>query len=370
MESNSKKGNETIKISFLSISSQKLIFQGEKMSKIITFGEIMLRLAPSGYYRIIQADTFGVTFGGAEANVAVSLAHYGEDVSFVTKLPLNPISDAAINSLRRYGVNTKHIVRGGERIGIYYLEKGASQRGSAVIYDRKYSAIQQADLSDFDFNEIFQDAEWFHFTGITPAISNAAADICLQACRKAKEKKIKVSCDLNYRNKLWTKEAANRVMTELMQYVDICIANEEDAANIFGICADSSDVNRGKIDKRGYETVATELQRRFNFELVAITLRNSITANDNKWSAILWDGAKHYQSKEYAVHLVDRVGGGDAFGAGLIYTLLNNYDYQSALEFAVAAGCLKQTVEGDYNQMTIDEVLKLVDGNVTGRISR
>lgn len=341
------------------------------MSKrVITFGEIMLRLAPEGYLRFAQTDTFGATYGGGEANVAVSLANYGFDVAFVTKLPEHEIGQAAVNSLRKYGVNTEHIVRGGERIGIYFLEKGASQRPSRVIYDRNGSAIAMADKEDFDWKRIFEDADWFHFTGITPALNDHTADICLEACKKAKELGVKVSCDLNYRNKLWNKEKAGRVMSEICKYVDVCIANEEDASDVFGIKAVGTDVCAGEVNSEGYKEVATRLSERFGFEKVAITLRESLSANDNNWSAMLYDGREYYFSKKYKIHIVDRVGGGDSFGAGLIAAVLNDYDAQSAIEFAVAASCLKHSIEGDFNLVSVEEVLKLAEGDGSGRVQR
>lgn len=340
------------------------------MAKVVTFGELMLRLAPEGYYRFVQAESFGATYGGAEANVAVSLSNYGLDTAFVTKLPSHQIGDAAVNSMRRYGVDTRQIVRGGERIGIYYLEKGASQRPSLVIYDRAHSSIQEADVNDFDWDVIFEDAEWFHFTGITPALGENVAKICENACKVAKKKGIKISCDLNYRKKLWSKEQAGKVMGQLMEYIDVVIANEEDAADVFGITADDTDVTAGVIDTKGYESVATQLCQRFDLEKVAITLRKSISASDNKWSALLYDGNAFYQSREYDMHIVDRVGGGDSFGAGLIYAQMQGFDCQKTIEFAVAASCLKHSIEGDFNQVSVEEVLKLAEGDGSGRVSR
>lgn len=330
----------------------------------------MLRLAPEGYYRFVQADRFEVTYGGAEANVAVSLANFGIDTAFVTKLPVHQMGDAAVNAIRRYGVDTHYIVRGGERLGIYYLEKGASQRSSLVIYDRAHSSMQEAVMEDFDWEAVFQGAEWFHFTGITPALGENVAAICLSACKEAKKRNIKISCDLNYRKKLWTKEQAENTMKTLMEYVDVLIANEEDAADVFGIEADSSDITAGIIDKKGYETVAARLLERFRLDQVAITMRTSISASDNKWSALLYDGTAYYQSREYNMHIVDRVGGGDSFGAGLIYSLLQGYDGQSSIEFAVAASCLKHSIEGDFNQVSVEEVHKLAEGDASGRVNR
>lgn len=340
------------------------------MYKVITFGEIMLRLAPAGYTRFVQADTFEATYGGGEANVAVSLANFGLEAAFVTKLPTNEIGQAAVNSLRRFGVDTSHIVRGGKRIGIYYLEKGASQRPSKVIYDRAGSAVAEASAEEFDWNSIFCDADWFHFTGITPALSDNMAKICLAACKAAKALGITVSCDLNYRKNLWSREKACQVMTELMEYVDVCIANEEDAADVFGIRAVGTDVTRGKMNREGYKEVARQLAERFGFSKVAITLRQSLSANDNNWAAMLYDKADFCFSKTYSIHIVDRVGGGDSFGAGLIYASLAEYSSQEAVEFAVAASCLKHTIEGDFNQVSVNEVKKLVSGDGSGRVMR
>ncbi len=338
--------------------------------KVITFGEIMLRLAPEGYYRFVQADTFGATYGGGEANVAVSLANYGFDARFVTKLPKHEIGQAAVNSLRKYGVDTSHIARGGDRLDIYFLEKGASQRPSKVIYDRANSSIATASASDFDWKEIFDGADWFHFTGITPALNDEVAAICLEACKAAKEAGVTISCDLNYRNKLWSKEKAGQVMGELCQYVDVCIANEEDAADVFGIKAADTDVTKGEVNHEGYKDVAKQLADRFGFSKVAITLRESLSANDNNWSAMLYDGNDFYFSKKYKMHIVDRVGGGDSFGGGLICASLNGYDSQATIEFAVAASSLKHSIEGDFNMVSMDEVLKLAGGDASGRVQR
>ena len=338
--------------------------------RVITFGEIMLRLAPEGYYRFVQANSFGATYGGGEANVAVSLANFGIDTAFVTKLPAHEIGQAAVNELRKFGVDTSRIVRGGNRIGIYFLEKGASQRPSKVIYDRAHSAIAEASPEDFDWNEIFQNADWFHFTGITPALNDTLAAICLDACKKAKELGLTVSCDLNYRNKLWSREKAGQVMSELCKYVDVCIANEEDAADVFGIRAANTDVTKGAVSHEGYKDVAKQLAGRFGFSKVAITLRESLSASDNNWAAMLYDGTEFYFSKKYAVHIVDGVGGGDSFGGGLIYACLNQYDPQSTIEFAGAASCLKHSVEGDMNMVSVSEVQKLAGGDGSGRVQR
>jgi len=341
------------------------------MSKrVVTFGELMLRLAPEGYYRFSQAEKYGATYGGGEANVAVSLANFGLNARFVTKIPKHEIGQAGVNSLRKYGVDTSFIARGGERIGIYFLEKGASQRPSKVIYDRKGSAIAEAVETDFDWNKIFENVQWFHFTGITPALSDKTAEICLQACKTAKEKGITISCDLNFRKKLWSKEKAGKTMGEICKFVDICIANEEDIGDVFAIKAKHSDITSGKVNHEDYKEVAKIVTDRFHFSKVAITLRSSISANDNRWAAMLYDGKESYFSKEYLMHIVDRVGGGDSFGAGLIYSLINGFSSKDALEFAVAASCLKHTIEGDYNQVSIDEILKLVSGDASGRVQR
>lgn len=338
--------------------------------RVITFGEIMLRLAPEGYYRFIQAERFGATYGGGEANVAVSLANYGFDAAFVTKLPEHEIGQAAVNALRRYGVDTGEIVRGGKRVGIYFLEKGASQRPSKVVYDRADSAISEAVPEDFDWKQIFDGADWFHFTGITPALNDTVAQICLEACKAAKAAGITVSCDLNYRKKLWSREKAGKVMGELCRYVDVCIANEEDAADVFGIRAENTDVTMGSVSKEGYRDVARQLTERFGFSKVAITLRESLSANDNNWSAMLYEGGNYYFSKKYAVHIVDRVGGGDSFGGGLIAAALLGYTPQESIEFAAAASCLKHSIEGDMNLVSIDEVQKLACGDGSGRVQR
>ncbi|MEA4932368.1 MAG: sugar kinase [Lawsonibacter sp.] len=338
--------------------------------KVVTFGELMLRLAPNGYYRFFQNDQKQSTFGGGEANVAVSLANFGLDCTYVTKLPSHAIGQAAVDSLRCFGVDTSKIVRGGDRVGIYYLEKGASQRGSVCIYDRANSAIQQADPSEFDWAAIFQDADWFHFTGITPALGPNMVEACKQACQAAKRLGVKISCDLNYRGKLWTRAQAREAMTELCQYVDVCISNEEDAKDVFGIEAENTDIYGGKLNKDGYKSVAKQLADKFGFEKVAITLRTSLSASDNDWAGMLYDGTNYCFSKEYHLHIVDRVGGGDSFGAGLIYSLLTGKSTQQAVEFAVAASALKHSVEGDYNRVTVSETEKLAGGDGSGRVQR
>ena len=339
-------------------------------NKIITFGELMLRLAPEGYLRFVQSDKFQATFGGAEANVAVSLANYGEDVAFVTKLPAHEIGQMAVNSLRKFGVDTTKIVRGGNRVGIYYCEKGASQRPSKVIYDRAGAAIAEAVSCDFDWKSILDGAKWFHVTGITPALSKNAAEITIEACKTAKELGITVSTDLNYRKKLWTKEKAKATMTEVCKYVDYCIANEEDAKDVFGIEAENTDIESGKLNREGYISVAKQLTETFGFKGVAITLRESLSANINKWSAMLYTDGEAYFSRKYDMHIVDRVGGGDSFGAGLIYSIVNGFDKQKTIEFAVAASCLKHSIEGDYNMVSVAEVESLAKGSGSGRVQR
>ena len=340
------------------------------MARIITFGEIMMRLNPAGYLRFVQAEGFDATYAGGEANVAVSLANYGMDAAYVTKVPKHEIGQCAVNALRKYGVDTKYMVRGGDRLGIYFVEKGASQRASKVIYDRAHSAISQATAADFDWDAIFEGADWFHWTGITPALGGELPAICLEACKAAKAKGVKISCDLNYRKKLWTTAEANKVMSELMPYVDVCIANEEDAKDVFGIEATGTDINAGKLNHEGYISVAQQIIDRFGCEKVAITLRSSISANDNDWAAMLYTEGKAYFSPSYRIHIVDRVGGGDSFGGGLIYATLSGKAPQDAINFAVAASCLKHTIEYDFNLMSVAEVESLAAGNATGRVQR
>ncbi len=337
--------------------------------KTVCFGEIMMRLNPKGYTRFVQATEFEATYAGGEANVAVSLANYGLDAAFVSKVPAHEIGQSAVNDLRRFGVDTSGMARGGDRLGIYFVEKGASQRPSKVIYDRANAAIALAKKADFDWNSIFDGAKWFHFTGITPALGGDLPDICLDACKIAREKSVTVSCDLNYRKKLWSGEKAGEVMATLMPYVNVCIANEEDAADVFGVKAAGTDVSKGVISHDGYISVAKQLVDRFKFDKVAITLRGSISASDNKWSAMLYDGAAFF-APEYEIRIVDRVGGGDSFGGGLIYALQSGYDSQKAINFAVAASCLKHTIEHDFNLVSVQEVESLAGGNASGRVQR
>lgn len=337
--------------------------------RAITFGEIMMRLNPEGYCRFIQADCFEASYAGGEANVAVSLANYGIDAAFVTKLPSHEIGQCAVNELRRYGVDTSQIVRGGPRLGVYFTEKGASQRPSKVIYDRAGSSIALAKPEEFDWNTIFSGADWFHFTGITPALGGNLPEICLQACKVAHSLGLTVSCDLNYRKKLWSREEAGQVMEKLMPYVDVCISNEEDAKDVFGIEAENTDIDAGKLNQEGYISVARQLAR-FGFKKVAITLRSSLSASDNDWAGMLYSNGNAVFSPTYRVHIVDRVGGGDSFGGGLIYSLLNGYNDQEAINFAVAASCLKHSIEHDFNLMSVSEVASLVAGNASGRVQR
>ena len=340
------------------------------MADIISFGEIMMRLQPPGFQRFAQATSFDVVYGGGEANVAYSLAQFGMDAAFVTRLPNNPIGDSAIGELNRYGVDTSKIVRGGERMGIYFCEKGASVRASKVVYDRKYASISTSAIEDFDWKNIFKGVKWFHFTGITPALGGNLPEICLIACKTAKELGVKVSCDLNYRKNLWTTAQAKETMTKLMPFIDLLIANEEDAEKVFGIKPDKNDISSGVLDIQGYKDVAQKLVNTFGFKQVAITLRESFSASKNGWSGLLYDNNAFYKAKRYDIDIIDRVGGGDSFGAGLIYAMLNGKDPQSAIEFAVAASAFKHTIEGDYNIVSVAEVETLASGDASGRVQR
>ena len=340
------------------------------MARVITFGELMLRLQPFNYERFVQAQNVEFSFGGGEANVSVSLANYGFDSAFVTKLPKHEIGQAAVNSLRKYGVDVSGIARGGDRVGIYYLEKGASQRPSKIVYDRKNSAFCGSESGDYDWKTIMKDAGHFHFTGITPALGANIAEICLEACKTAKELGLTVSCDLNYRKNLWTRSEAKETMEKLLEYVDVLIANEEDAADVLDIHAANTDIISGKLNREGYIEVADKIAKKYNIGTVAITLRKSISASDNDWSALLYRDGKAYFSKEYHIHIVDRVGGGDSFGAGLIYGLLNDFDAQKTIEYAAAASCLKQTIELDINLSKPSDILALVGGDGSGRVQR
>ncbi len=337
--------------------------------KYVTLGEIMLRLSTPGYSRISQAQSFDVCYGGGEANVAVSLANYGEEAAFVSKIPANDVGQACVNSLRQFGVDTSKIVRGGNRLGIYYLETGASMRPSQVIYDRANSAIAEADASEFDFDEIFKGYGWLHVSGITPAISLKARELTKQALMAAKRQGLTVSFDLNYRKKLWTTQEAQSCLIPLMQYVDYAIGNEEDAEKCLGFKL-PGDVTKGKLDTAGYETLLAELCHQFGFKGASCSLRESRSASDNGWSGALYTGGKFYLSKHYDIRLVDRVGGGDSFSAGLIYGLTHYENPQQAIEFAVAASALKQTIPGDYNHVSLKEVETLIGGDGSGRVQR
>ena len=346
------------------------------MPKIITFGEIMLRLSTPGYLRFGQAKQFDATYGGGEANVAVSLANYGMDAKFVTRLPENDIAKACLKDLRSYGVDTSSIVNGGDRLGIYFLETGAVARPSKVVYDRANSSIATIKPGDIDWKKVLEGADWFHWTGITPALSQGAADVCLEAIKAANAMGITVSCDLNYRKNLWKYgKKASEVMPALVEGCDVILGNEEDADKVFGIKPEGFDVTStgGQIDQRGFQSVGEQLMKRFpRAKKVIITLRGSINANHNTWGGVLWDGKTLYQSPRYDItHIVDRVGGGDSFMGGLIYGLLTyTGDDQKALNFAVAASCLKHTIFGDYNQVTVAEVENLMKGDASGRVSR
>ncbi len=343
------------------------------MAKIVTMGEIMLRLSTPNNERFIQADEFDINYGGGEANVAVSLANYGHDAEFVSALPKNPIGDAAIATLRKYNVGTKHISRSGERVGIYFLETGSAMRASNVVYDRANSSISTAKANEFDFDEIFKDTDWFHFTGITPAVSDSAAKLTEAALKAAKKAGVTVSVDLNFRKKLWSSEKAKRIMTNLMQYVDVCIGNEEDAEKVLGFKPGNTDVTAGELELNGYVDIFNQMCDQFKFKYVISSLRESFSASNNDWSACIMDGAtrEFYHSKKYHITpIVDRVGGGDSFAAGLICGLCDKKDFKSALEFAVAASALKHTIPGDFNLVTREDVEGLAGGDGSGRVQR
>jgi 2-dehydro-3-deoxygluconokinase len=340
------------------------------MKKVVTMGEIMLRLSAPNHLRFSQSDSFDVIYGGGEANVAVSLANYGFDARFVSRVPKHEIGQCAINALRKFNVNVDYIARGGERLGIYFLETGASMRPSKVVYDRSDSAIATATEEDFDFDEIFKDAEWFHFSGITPAISDNAAKLTELACIAAKKHGVTVSVDLNYRKKLWSPAKAQEIMTKLMKYVDVCIGNEEDAELCLGFKPGHTDVTTGDLELDGYKTIFTEMMEKFNFKYVVTTLRESYSASDNGWSALIYDGKEFYHSKKYNVRIVDRVGGGDSFAGGLICGMLDGKSQGDALEFAVAASAMKHTIFGDFNLVSREEVENLAKGDASGRVQR
>ena len=341
------------------------------MAKIVTMGEIMLRLSTPNFEKFIQADEFDVVYGGGEANVAVSLANYGHDVSFVTKVPENPIGECAVAALRKMNVNTEYIAKGGERLGIYFLESGCSMRASNVVYDRAHSSISTATATDFDFDKIFEGKDWFHFTGITPAVSDSAAELTEAACKAAKAHGLTVSVDLNFRKKLWTSEKAQRIMSNLMQYVDVCIGNEEDAEKVLGFKPGNTDVTSGELELSGYQDIFKQMVEKFNFKYVVSSLRESHSASDNGWSACIYDGKEFYHSRKYQIHpIVDRVGGGDSFAGGLICGLCDGKDMKEALEFAVAASALKHTIPGDFNLVSRKDVETLAGGDASGRVQR
>ncbi len=340
------------------------------MAKVVTMGEIMLRLSPAGNMRFVQADSFDVIYGGGEANVAVSCANYGHDAYFVTKLPEHEIGQSAVNALRRYGVNTKFIARGGDRVGIYYAETGASMRPSKVIYDRANSAIAEAKPEDFDFDAIMEGADWFHWSGITPAISNKAAELTRLACEAAKRHGVTVSVDLNFRKKLWTSKKAISVMRPLMEYVDVCIGNEEDAELCLGFKPDAN-VEAGETGAEGYHKIFEQMAKEFKFKYVISTLRESFSATHNGWKALIYNGKEFYESKRYDINpIIDRIGGGDSFSGGVIHGLLTKETQGEALEFAVAASALKHTINGDFNLVSASEVESLAGGNANGRVQR
>jgi 2-dehydro-3-deoxygluconokinase len=338
--------------------------------KFVGFGEMLLRLSPDGYLRFSQAERYNSSYSGAEGNMAIALSHMGMPAEMVTKLPDNDIGRCAKRTLDKYGVKTDHIAWGGDRLGLYYLERGASQRPSKVIYDRKHTAISEANPEDFNWNEIFEDAAWFHFTGITLALSKNLQEICKQACIAAKKHGVKVSCDLNYRKTLWTTEEAQKVMKPLMQYVDVLIGNEEDSEKALGIKAADTDITAGKLSVEGYKALAKKLTDEYNFEMIGITLRESISASVNNWSALIYHKGKAHVSKKYNMQIVDRVGGGDSFASGLVYACLNDFDTQKIAEFAAGASCLKHSIEYDFNLSTPEEVLNLINGDGSGRVVR
>ena len=340
--------------------------------KVVSFGEIMLRLSPDGYYKLFQKPELNTSFCGAEANVAVALSNFGDEAEFVTALPDNDIGRAACRELMRYGVKTDNIVYTGDRLGIFFAEKGASQRPSKVIYDRKNSAIALAAPSSFDWEKIFDGADWFHITGITPALSDSLAKISVDAVKAAKKAGLTVSCDINYRSKLWSAQKARPVMTEIMQYVDVCIGNEEDAEIVFGIKAGTTDVTKGQLDTDGYKKSLQTVAETFGCKIVAYSQRKSYSASDNGWSGIIYDDEKKqvYTSAQYDIRITDRIGGGDAFASGLIYALHNNISPANAIETAAAAGCLDQTLEGDFCLFGINDVIDLAGGNSSGRVKR
>jgi len=338
--------------------------------KVVTMGEMMIRFMPKNNLRFEQATEFEAYYGGDESIVAVSLAKFGMETRYITKLPVNPLGQTAVNKLREQGVDTSYIVRGGERMGLNFYENGASVRPSNVVYDRKYSAISDANPDEFDFDGIFADADWFHVAGITPAISSKAAMLVETAMKAAKKHNVTVSVDLNYRSKLWSPETAQSVMIPLMQYVDVCIGNEEDAEKVLGFKPENTDITTGQLDIEAYKDVFVKLKEKFGFKYIGSTLRESFSASDNGWSALIYDGKEFYHSRNYKIHLVDRGGGGASFAAGMIYGILNGMSIADTCEFAAAASALKQTISGDFNLATLDEVKHLMGGDASGRVQR
>ncbi|MGL4394499.1 MAG: PfkB family carbohydrate kinase [Brevinema sp.] len=340
------------------------------MKQVVTLGEVMLRLSPQGNLRFNQASSFEAVYGGGEVNVAVSLANYGHKTHFVTRLPKHEIGQSAVEFIRKMNVNTDYIVRGGERVGIYFLENGVSMRPSKVVYDRAHSAISTASIEEFDFDEIFKGKDWFHFTGITPALSKESAELTAFAVKKAKEHGLKVSVDLNYRKKLWTPEEAQSVMVPLMKYVDVCIGNEEDAEKVLGLKPQGSDIHKGELSLEGYQNLLKTLTETYSFECATCSLRESFSASDNGWSGLAYDGKEFYHSKHYNIRIVDRVGAGDSFAGGFIHGLITKNDARYAIEFAAAASALKHTIFGDFNLVSIEEVETLMGGDGSGRVQR
>ena len=340
------------------------------MGKIVGFGDFLVRLSPPGYLRFLQAESFDINYTGAEANVLVSLSLMGEQTEFVTRVPDNDMGRTAVRSLGKYGVGTSCVAYGGERLGVFYLEKGASQRPSKIVYDLKYTSIATAKTSDFDWDAAFAGASWFHITGITPALSETMPEVCIDACRRAHEAGLTISCDLNYRKNMWTTAQAKATMECILPYVDVLIANEEDADKVLDIRAKDTDVVAGKLNREGYADVARQIVAKYSVKAVAVSLRRSISASDNEWGAMLYqDGEAHF-SRTYAIHIVDRVGGGDSFAAGLIYGMTHGYNAQEAVEYAAAASCLKQTIEMDFNLASVEEVTRLMQGDGSGRVQR
>lgn len=342
------------------------------MPKTVTFGELMLRLSPPGHERFLQSPVFQATFGGGEANVAVSLAWFGFESHYVTRLPAHEIGSAAVRALRAEGVRTDFILRGGDRLGVYYTETGASQRASAVIYDRARSAISELEPGAVRWADVFARAAWFHCTGITPALGERAAACTREALQAARAAGVRISMDLNYRRKLWSEAEAQRVMRPLMEFVDLVIANEEDIQSVLGLDVANADVTRGALDLEGYRDVAERVVRDFDVAQVAITLRESRSASHNGWSAVLYDaaGGAFHRSQHYDITIVDRIGGGDSFAAGLIYGLVTGRPPDAALRFAVAASALKHTIPGDFNRVSVAEVDRLAGGDASGRVQR